>query len=70
MHKCCKGHPRVGYWVRFPKCGWLLDGDAMGYPGGGSPASGLYGVDNEGGANPVMCECSQIGANGDHGNMW
>ena len=31
--------------------GTLLDGDIVGYPGGGSLASGLKGVDEEGGAN-------------------
>ena len=47
-----------------------LDGEAMGYLGRGSLASGPYGVDNKGGAKPVMCECSRIGANGDHDKMW
>jgi len=36
--------------------------------GGGSPASGPYSVNEEVGANPVMCECSQIGTSGDCGS--
>ena len=46
--------------------GTPLDGDAIGYPGGGSLASGSWGVDDNGGVNLVIC--SPIGANGDRGN--
>src|SRR5882724_210273 len=48
--------------------GASLAGDVIGYLGGGSLASDSYGVDNDGGANPVNWECSPIGANGDQGN--
>jgi len=34
--------------------GVSLSWEAMGYPGGGSLTSGPYGVDNDGGVNPVM----------------
>ena len=47
-----------------------LDGVARGYLGGGLPARGPYGVENEAGVNPMMCDCSQIGASGDHSSMW
>ena len=42
-----------------------LAGDEVGYLGGGSLVSGSLGVDDDGGANLVNWECSQIGANGD-----
>ena len=50
--------------------GASLDGEVMGYMGGGSSASGPYGVDDEVGANPMMCECSRIGTRGDCGSTW
>jgi len=50
--------------------GASLDGEAMGYPGRGSPTSGPYGVDDKEGVNPVMCECSWIGASRDRDNTW
>jgi len=48
--------------------GASLAGEAAGYMGGGSPASGPDGVNDEVGANPVMCECSWIGTSGDCGS--
>ena len=48
--------------------GTLLDGDAVRYPGGGSLASGVQGVDDDGRVNLVACECSLIRANGNQGN--
>jgi len=47
-----------------------LDGEAIGYPDGGSLTSGPYGVYDEGSVSPVMCECSHTRASGDHGKMW
>jgi len=47
-----------------------LDGEASGSLGGGSPASGPYGVDADAGVNPVVCDCSLIRANSDHCRMW
>ena len=38
--------------------------------GGGSPAGAPYSVDDEAGANPVICECSQIRTSGDRGSTW
>ena len=50
--------------------GASLAGEAMGYMGRGSPPSSPYSVNEEVGANPVMCECSQIGTKGDHSSTW
>jgi len=48
--------------------GASLAGEVIGYMGGGSTVSGPCSVDNKVGANPVMCECSQIeGIMAEHG---
>jgi len=41
------------------------DGEASGYSRRGDPASCPKGVNDDMGANPMVCECSLIGASGD-----